>query len=241
MNTVKTNIYNLTSLWEIAGNSLHAFHNRGGINYCYISGSQWPNRVWSTQELEENLLLQIKEIIKNNNELGFSRFEMMKDSELKSFTKAGFAIKSTQYGMSLPLQKPFVTSSEMKFHRVENERDSRIWGEAFAQSFGYIISDEIILKTQREIPYLLVYNDDKLIGTIILFHTKETAGIHSLGVIPKMRGRGFATEIMYHVLNKALTLGATLAVLQASEMAKPLYKKLGFSLDFFMKNYQLQQ
>lgn len=61
--------------------------------------------------------------------------------------------------------------------------------------------------------------------------------MHSLGIIPQKRKQGFATEIMRHTLNKAIDQNLSLATLQASEMAKEMYLKLGFSLDFLMKNY----
>ena len=34
--------------------------------------------------------------------------------------------------------------------------------------------------------------------------TNQAAGINSLGIIPQKRKQGFATEIMYHILNKSI-------------------------------------
>lgn len=241
MDIIKSNIHNLTALWEIAGEAIHTLHKSGPIGYCYIPGSQWPNRVWAGQELTQEQLSKVEEIIHNTNtNLSFSWFGTKTDSGNKRFAAAGFTEKSIQYGMSLPLQQPFATSIELDFRRVAGKADARIWSEAFAQSFGYIISDETIVKTQRKIPYELVYHNNALVGTVILFQTGNTAGVHSLGVVPEMRRQGFASEVMYHTLNRAIGAKAALATLQASTMARLMYEKMGFSLDFLMKNYRLK-
>lgn len=55
-----------------------------------------------------------------------------------------------------------------------------------------------------------------------------------------MRGNGYATQIMHHLLNKGLEQGCNLATLQASKMAKSMYEKMGFTTEFKMRNYKLK-
>ncbi|WP_073177710.1 GNAT family N-acetyltransferase [Flagellimonas flava] len=107
------------------------------------------------------------------------------------------------------------------------------------KAFGYGINPETLAKTWKHIPYYLIFDDREPVGTIILYQTGQVAGVHSLGILPQRRKQGYATEIMKHILNMALDKGATLATLQASEMAKNLYTKMGFSLDFIMTNHCL--
>jgi predicted acetyltransferase len=86
----------------------------------------------------------------------------------------------------------------------------------------------------------LIYDYEDIVGTVICHQTQNTIGIHSLGILPNMRGKGYATEIMYNVLNKGLEQGCNLATLQASKMAKSMYEKMGFTTEFIMRNYKLK-
>ena len=61
------------------------------------------------------------------------------------------------------------------------------------------------------------------------------------GIIPSQRKKGYGKEVMYNVLNLLIDNNYDLATLQASEMAKNMYSKMGFSLDFIMENYKLKQ
>lgn len=142
--------------------------------------------------------------------------------------------------MSLQLNNKFIIGMKLDFKRVENESDAKTWSNSFRKAFGYEISLQIITKTKEEIPFYLVYLEEELIGTVILHITKNIAGIHSLGILPEKRKQGFATQIMHHTLNKSIDQNLSLATLQASEMAKDMYLKLGFSVDFLMENYQIK-
>ncbi len=64
-------------------------------------------------------------------------------------------------------------------------------------------------------------------------------GIHSMGIIPEMRGKGFAEQMMRTILNQAVEQGFERATLQASSMGKGLYLKLDFEQQFAMSNYGL--
>jgi ribosomal protein S18 acetylase RimI-like enzyme len=54
------------------------------------------------------------------------------------------------------------------------------------------------------------------------------AGIFSVGTLEHTRGRGFGTIVTQAAMNAARDDGAKVAVLQASEMGKPVYERLGF-------------
>jgi len=84
----------------------------------------------------------------------------------------------------------------------------------------------------------LHYNSQP-VGTVILYFTGKVVGIHSLGVLPKMRGNGIARKTMELLINLASKQGMKQACLQASDSANPMYKKLGFREQFKMLNYQI--
>jgi len=121
---------------------------------------------------------------------------------------------------------------------LEIERvDRRRWEafrEVLAEAFG-------IPRAAAEVLYgpgLL--DDDRLrafVGTVdgrevtaaAAIRTGSTIGIYSVATIPDARGRGFGTAVTWHLLADA-DPGWDVAVLQASEMGRPVYERMGFKL-----------
>lgn len=240
MKNKKLNIDNLTTLWQVASSYIKSNFNDEYFECAFIKNAEWPNRVWAKKTLSIENLERTKEklgsIYKN---LTFSHFYVANENaSLRN--NQNLKPKSVQYGMSLSLTKKFKTQRNIEFKKVETKEDAQLWSDSFYKSFCYRISSETIIRTIDKIPFYLVYFQKELIGTIILFVTDKTAGIHSLGIIPEKRKQGFATEIMHHILNKSIDQNLSLATLQASKMAKEMYLKMGFSIDFLMENYQLK-
>ncbi len=71
--------------------------------------------------------------------------------------------------------------------------------------------------------------DDVPIATAISVRTGDTVGIYSVATAPTARGRGVGTAMTWHLLRDA-EAGWTLAVLQASDMGRPVYERMGFTL-----------
>lgn len=86
----------------------------------------------------------------------------------------------------------------------------------------------------------MVHFKETAIGTLTLFQTEKIMGIHGVGVIPEMRKKGFAEEIMKFAINEAIDADAQYAQLQASDLGKDIYRRLGFEDLFLIKNYVLE-
>jgi hypothetical protein len=63
------------------------------------------------------------------------------------------------------------------------------------------------------------------------------AGVNFIGTLEGQRGRGFGEAMTWQVVNKGAQLGCTFAVLQASEMGKPVYERMGFRVVTGYKTY----
>ncbi|GFD96445.1 hypothetical protein KUL156_47150 [Alteromonas sp. KUL156] len=239
MKKIASNINNLTSLWKTAATPYQGYHKETSFESAYIQNAQWPNRIWTNLSPSKNQLKEVQQqMLGEDKYFTFSLFTLS-SQENNMELDAKIKLKSTQYGMSLELKEKFETQRQIDFKRVKNKEEAGIWSNAFFKAFNYEISTATILKTKETIPYYLVYFEQELVGTIILYTINTVAGLHSLGILPEKRKQGFATEIMRHTLNKAIDNNLSLATLQASEMAKEMYLKLGFSLDFLMENYIL--
>ncbi len=233
------NINNLTKLWQLIGNKFNTLSLRKYYSSCYVENSGWPNRVWSDSVNNDESFKEISDImISNSNTSVFSFFSSKEELEMKNFIiQKYFHEKSTQYGMEKVLDEVYEINTKIELVRVTNINDAELWCTTFYQSFRYLISEETVAKSLDEIEYFIIKKEGIVAGTVMLFITDKTVGIHSLGIIPDMRGKGVAMDAMKVVLNNATKMGYKLAVLQASEMAKNMYLKLGFEEKYLLKNY----
>ena len=235
MNNTKINIDNLTTLWKTASAPFQSYFENDFFCYARIQDMQWPNRVWAKNTiLPENF----KNVSRFTTPITFSHFISM-DQEPFQNENPNIRFKSKQYGMSLPLSNEFDIEKELIFKKVDTNIDANLWSSSFYKAFGYEINPEVILKTRHHIPFYLVFWEKELVGTVIIFKTHEIVGIHALGIIPTMRKKGFATEIMKQIINISIDQHLSFATLQASEMAKNMYQRMGFSVDFLMYNYEV--
>lgn len=243
MTNKKLNISNLLDLWKNATEPFNTFNGDEHLGYCFIKNSQWPNKIWLKKNHNVSILNDISLLLKSGlDNQTFTYFD--KDSEKINlvFDYYGFEQVSAQYGMSLILKeidhlktKPFI-----KLDLVTDVNKAGLWSNNFKKAFGYLISKETINKTFQKINYYNIFLNNDIVGTVICHKTLTTLGIHSLGIIPAMRGKGLATQIMYKIINDAKIGGSQIVTLQASQMAKSMYEKMGFKTDFLMRNYKLK-
>ena len=237
---VQSNIKNLSALWESAGMPFQGFFADDELGYSRVLNSNWPNRIWLKQTLEEPLLNRVKEVIGSSAiPLSFSYWDDFGSPNFLFIEKNGFTKKSEQIGMSLALQDKFENKRNIHLELVSETDQATAWAEIYPQSFGYQISPKILMETKELIKYYLIYLGGRPIGTAITFQTGNEIGIHGVGVIPEMRKRGFADEAMAFILNEAIESSLSNAFLQASAMGERIYQRMGFQIDFLQTNYIL--
>lgn len=237
---IQNNIKNLTSLWATVGASFKAYYKTPDFEYCQIKDSEWPNRLWLHKPITQEGVGLIKEksaTFSTNITLPiWNVYNHKKDVVLEDY---GFTLKFEQVGMFLKPDKYFNVKDDVKIKRVTGSIEAKTWSKIFMESFGYLISFETVIKTLKNVNYYLAYHDGVAIGTAILHKTGNTIGVHSVGIPPEDRRRGYAEQIMRLLINIAIENQNEYIVLQASNMGKGLYLKLGFKEQFVIKNYVL--
>jgi len=236
---IKDNIDNLTALWKTVATPLLSYHKSDGFEFSQIKNSGWPNRLWFREDITEENLPQILDIIEKNPGLIIPYWDIFGSHSNTIFEKNGFKIRIQLAAMALKLSEKFPLLNNLTFKRVLNEEDAKTWSDIYPLSFSYVISKETLVHNYETIKFYLVHLDEKPIGTLTLFQTGKVMGIHGVGVIPEMRKRGFAEEIMKFALNEAIDSGAEYAHLQASPLGKGIYTRLGFEDLFLITNYFL--
>ncbi|KAA2239070.1 GNAT family N-acetyltransferase [Chitinophaga agrisoli] len=238
MNTIQSNIDNLTALWQQASRPFNGCFGSAAFNYCHVEHSGWPNRLWFNQDITPELIKTAAAAIDDKSSaFTLPYWDIYNSGSFQILDTLGYQQKSEQIGMSLKLEQPFLQRPGLDYRRVTDDAAAQLWSDIFGQAFGYLISPEILMRTGNGIEYYLAYYQDQPAGTAMLYTTGDIAGIHAVGVIPGMRRKGIADDMMVFILNRAIALGASYATLQASAMGKGLYLKLGFKEEFRIKNY----
>ncbi len=72
------------------------------------------------------------------------------------------------------------------------------------------------------------YVDGSPASTAMLVATGPVAGIYWVATIPERRGRGYGEALTWAALEAGLDLGCRVGSLQASQMGRPVYLRMGF-------------
>ena len=241
MNLINANIDNITQLWTTVGMKTATFHSEKNIEYCTINDSEWPNRLWFTGSFNVSIIERAREILlRSKVPMKVSSWHNSDFSD-ELFVQYNFAQISEQTGMSVKLTSEYESDPGIELRKVSTQQQATLWAELFIHSFGYKISQKVIVQSSAEVNYFVCYCNNSPVGVCLLYHNNsQIIGIHAMGIIPEMRRRGFAEEILRKILTNSKYLGFSYAVLQASKTGKPLYHKYGFTEEFTMKNYQLK-
>jgi GNAT superfamily N-acetyltransferase len=84
------------------------------------------------------------------------------------------------------------------------------------------------LLERSECVLYLGYADGRPVVSGLGWRTGRTIGVYSIATIPSARRRGFGAAMTARVVADGLAAGCDVAVLQASEMGRPIYERLGF-------------
>lgn len=235
---ITANWENLTSLWKTAATPFRGNVSGEIFDYAEISNSDWPNRLWFHDDItQESVEKALEKIASSNTRFTLPYRDIYGSQSNRILEANGFNQSFEQVAMSLPLTTDYALENKLDFSVVSNSTEAKRWAGIYPSAFGYRITEETLLETMGSIEYILALKQNQPVGTAILFQSVPIAGVHGVGVIPEMRRKGLAEEIMKFVLNKAINDGADYATLQASAMGKGLYLKLGFDEQFIIHNY----
>ena len=243
MDLLHDNIDNLTSLWKTVGQPIEAYHATVYFDYCVVSDSESPNKLWSHGDVNEERLTAAKHQLRTlPTEVGVPYFDIHASQSYRLLEANGFEQQSEQIGMVLPLSQHREQPEDLYLQEVSTEEEAKQWEDIFRRAFGYHISYRLLLPHYETTHFWTAYHrDGEPVGTAVLHHTDDRVmGIHSMSILPEMRRKGLAEQMMRQLLNQSLRRGFGYATLQASEMGRGLYQKLGFDEQFVMKNYALK-
>jgi hypothetical protein len=72
------------------------------------------------------------------------------------------------------------------------------------------------------------YTEGRPVTTGLGAITGRTIGVYNISTVPEARQRGYGAAMTMRVVDDGVAAGCDVAILQASEMGKPIYERLGF-------------
>ncbi len=237
MDLIKSNINNLTALWKVGGQLAGQYIEESGYRLSISERGEWPNKLWFAKAMNERTIMDIQ-LKWNLDKVSLPVWGGEIEKQELMLKTRGFEEKLTQVAMSMNLSNVPDYVARLVIQKVTSKPMAKTWSKLFQDAFGYEINADTVYKTMNSIEYFIGKHDGLPVGTAILFvDERGIAGIHSMGVIPSQRRKGYAEELLIHMLNIGRFKGAELATLQASNMGKDLYLKTGFQEDFIIKTF----
>lgn len=86
------------------------------------------------------------------------------------------------------------------------------------------------LLDRPECALYLGYQGDAPVVSGLGWRTGRTIGVFSIATIESARRRGYGAAMTAHVIADGVAAGCDVAALQASEMGRPIYERLGFRI-----------
>jgi ribosomal protein S18 acetylase RimI-like enzyme len=129
------------------------------------------------------------------------------------------------------------SGGDLTISPLDRQSEAREWCNALCASFGFgaefaeaYLPAAVAVAANPEGPLrscALTWNQE-LVGTASLAFHDGIAGIYNVATLAHARRRGFGAALTLHCMREARTLGASLAVLQASQDGFSVYIGLGF-------------
>ncbi len=239
------NIENMLALWRSYGaNEIPLSNNQ------LFSSLNWPNKIWvndfdSLRESDrmKTLVINFLATHPQHKLVTWSKNEHRFASSLELASDAKIKHNSSLIGMSLDIsgqaENDRVQQTPLIDSHLVTQQDIKFWCNLSGKGFGYTLDSLAALSANKH-----WYNNqywysvnDRPVGTALTTSSGDVMGFHQITVLPEWRGKGIALAIVNQLINCAIFSGAHRAVLQASPMGLSLYKKLGFSEDFELRNY----
>ena len=122
---------------------------------------------------------------------------------------------------------------DLRIERVSDDRGLRDWLSFFTlfefQMFRVLIRSP-------GVTFYVGRIDGEPVGVSMMFLSSGVAGLYQVEVRPEYRRQGIGTAMTLAPMEDARQQGYRIAVLQASAMGEPVYRKIGFK-SYFRYNY----
>jgi predicted GNAT family acetyltransferase len=126
---------------------------------------------------------------------------------------------------------------------VRDETSMQDWLRTFGR--GFELSEQVlwdysklalgVFRAQHPMTFYLARRDGEPVATSAFYPAEQVATIEEVSTIPEARGQGIGAAVTLAACRAARAAGYHVAVLYASAMGAPVYRRLGFR-DYFTRS-----
>lgn len=254
MNYSQKNIEQLFSL--IGSFPNQQFVQTNHFDFIKTKDSAWPNQLINLR-VANNEIDSVLDLMENDSEDGKIPDILMLNPSAKvdaitdKLRERGYK-SGAWYAMTHTLEHLFIqpTIPDFRVIQVQEKEDFREW--------MLIVKDELMgniplnaevfnrLLENKNCYFFLGFEKNEPVATSFLFVNENNAGIYLVSTKKSHRKKGFGYELTNQCLLKAGELECTLVEIQATELGRSVYRKLGFEehglIDVFrIKNTQCNE
>jgi GNAT superfamily N-acetyltransferase len=208
-----------------------------------IAKPSWPNFLFELQFESHGIESRLDQIIARIEEYAAPPVIKLgpnaKPSDLEShLERKGFEHFLSHPGMAADLMKlriDFARPDGLSIEVVDNSESLGKWVD-LAQGFEVSLYERLLSDPSIKL-YLGLLNGQP-VAKSLLFLSAGVAGIYVVSVLPEHRKVGIGTAMTLAPLLDARKLGFRIAILQASPLGEPIYRKMGFEEFFKLKYYR---
>lgn len=218
---ITNSFYKTEGKWKIASNPF----------------DPWFSRVYGMAENSSSVELDIDHIASKIRSGKYPNSLLI--TEFKDFERLRKVLESkyfncfyTQAGMAMDLDSfecaNIYKSESMRILNTMDELND--WIECIKSVFGSVKSIELYSKylANKNFIFFAYYNENKIVGTTLLYLSEEIAGVHLVGTLENSRKQGIGSKLVKLAFSYAKEQGKKIGVLQASPIGKSMYNKIGF-------------
>lgn len=234
---IEENLY--TFFLEITQGSKKDFLVGKDINWVKTTPALWPNFIFHTRFNEYNAKRRVIEVIKEIKD-GNAPSEWLigpgsSPANLQTvLSEKGFSLEYCMTGMAVDLNRIYGSESisGLEIKTVYCIDLLEKWTKIL--SMGLFDENEMnmclfknILGRENIRFYIALFKGLPVASSMLTLFN-GVAGIHMISTLPGYRKRGIGTAITIASLLEARNMGYSMGVLQASQMGRDVYKKIGF-------------
>lgn len=222
--------------WEYLGEAGNFFLRDGGYSTISAENFTWPSRIFDLSSPDVKLLKQTIQL------KGMPHSVAVEDGDGigNELENNGFQMRSVVDGMTLLLKPGMSFSISKNIVSVGNRKEIKIFANIASEAFGYTIYPSSLfglLEANRVQLFMGKYKDDYVSCGILYLDSNEDSGLHMIGLKKDYRGLGLGKAMTSHLLHHSIKNGSERVHLVASKLGSPIYRKLGFQNQGYLKTY----
>lgn len=262
MHIHEANIANLTGLWKKYGSQ----PIKGSTLPLLNANTHWPHRCWFDwgtlsdegirrvlqrnadnntllDNVPESAIVPVWPMLNRTDEDEYGvqfKQQLIENLLIERKWVCGFE----QIAMYLDLQERVACSPSVRIgfqvNPVHTPEEVKSWVDISSEAFAYSIDRPVIeqLINDKDIQILLGFQSGQAVASALLYKTGNIIGLHQVGVKQAFQGKGIARCFMQEIIADCVRWQVKYIVLQASQVGQPLYSRLGFREQFYIKNYR---